>query len=305
MSVPSQAGAGGSAAGSDKRQPNDSGAGAQAAAFDSTAFSAAIGDRKTAYYLRHFERFHRGESLVSWHWPACFLTIFWLLYRRQWSYALVYFAVPIAVQILIGLSAAFAPSVAGILWLAWLLALFIVPGLFANALYYRHCRTLVTDAQNRTRSRDEQIGVLEGKGGTSNVALLVGAVLPIVAIIGILAAVALPAYQDYTIRAKAEEAVAVGRQASGSVDLHYKSHERYPASLEEAGFAAALPPNVTGMSVDPGSGAVTVELRLSESMRGHIVLAPTAQPDKSISWKCRSPDLKPALVPLSCREPGD
>ena len=58
----------------------------------------------------------------------------------------------------------------------------------------------------------------------------------VIAIVGILAAVALPAYQDYTVRAKLSEALTVLAEAKTSVGEFYIANNRFPTDANEAGI---------------------------------------------------------------------
>ena len=58
----------------------------------------------------------------------------------------------------------------------------------------------------------------------------------VVAIIGILAAIAIPAYQDYTIRAKVTEGIVAASPGKTSVSEFYISQGSMPADADEAGF---------------------------------------------------------------------
>ena len=50
---------------------------------DLACYQALIGEKNQHYYLRHFAYFDaRGKTGTSWHWPACFATLGWLLYRK-------------------------------------------------------------------------------------------------------------------------------------------------------------------------------------------------------------------------------
>ena len=58
----------------------------------------------------------------------------------------------------------------------------------------------------------------------------------VIAIVGILAAIALPAYQDYTIRAKMSEALARLAEAKTSVSEYYATNNRMPGDADAAGI---------------------------------------------------------------------
>jgi type IV pilus assembly protein PilA len=106
----------------------------------------------------------------------------------------------------------------------------------------------------------------------------------VVAIIGILAAIAVPAYQDYTIRSRISEAASLGSAARTAVDIAYS--EGYPlgtipgmASLGLASSASYTSKYVTSVSVDP-TGMLTIVLQnepsLSAAAGQTVYYVPTA-----------------------------
>lgn len=120
--------------------------------------------------------------------------------------------------------------------------------------------------------------------------------LMMVAIIGILAAVALPAYQDYTLRAKVATAWAAGAGARTSLAEFYETQRRAPASLEEAGLAPQL---ADGSPLSFDSKSMTLTLGMA---KGALVMAPELDKEGRIVWHCVARDGLPAqALPATCR----
>ncbi|HGT2221692.1 TPA: pilin, partial [Neisseria gonorrhoeae] len=61
----------------------------------------------------------------------------------------------------------------------------------------------------------------------------------VIAIVGILAAVALPAYQDYTARAQVSEAILLAEGQKSAVTEYYLNHGKWPENNDSAGVASA------------------------------------------------------------------
>lgn len=118
----------------------------------------------------------------------------------------------------------------------------------------------------------------------------------VVAIIGILAAVALPAYQDYTKRAKASEIVLA---ASGMRTCITEIVQSAGASALDSCAASFTSTKYTSsLSVDATSGVVTA----SGTVDGDTVtvtLTPTLGTNSISEWKCTGTPTK--LMPGSCR----
>ncbi|MBH6370327.1 pilin, partial [Neisseria meningitidis] len=60
----------------------------------------------------------------------------------------------------------------------------------------------------------------------------------VIAIVGILAAVALPAYQDYTARAQVSEAILLAEGQKSAVTEYYLNHGTWPSNNSDAGVAS-------------------------------------------------------------------
>ena len=126
----------------------------------------------------------------------------------------------------------------------------------------------------------------------------------VVAIIGILAAVALPAYQDYTKRTHVAEGLSLASGAKTSVAEYYASQGLFPSSNGAAGLAssASISGNaVTSVAVGT-SGIITVTYNSKVSSGTQIQMTPT-DAGGSLTWDC-APGSTPVdnkFLPSNCR----
>lgn len=126
----------------------------------------------------------------------------------------------------------------------------------------------------------------------------------VVAIIGILAAIALPAYQDYTARSQMAEAMTLASGARTAVTEYWTSEGALPADNAAAGLAA--PGDISGnyvAQVEVANGVITATMASAGVASGiggeTLVLTPNTS-DGSVTWACTSSaDAK--YLPTSCR----
>ena len=115
----------------------------------------------------------------------------------------------------------------------------------------------------------------------------------VVAIIGILAAVALPAYQDYTIRSQASEGLALMSGAKTAVAETFINTGTVPADRTAVGMSANAI-DTQGQfvaSVEVANGEITAKYgnNVNSKIKDKtLVLTPYEQTDGSIAWQCNS-----------------
>ena len=113
----------------------------------------------------------------------------------------------------------------------------------------------------------------------------------VIAIIAILMAYAIPAYKDYTIRAKAGEGLTLAAGAKNAISEYYFAEGKLPTTNTEAGVAAANTikgENVTSVAIG-AAGAVTITYTANETELNTktLVLVPAVAANAgSIQWDC-------------------
>ncbi|HEZ8673046.1 TPA: pilin [Neisseria gonorrhoeae] len=115
----------------------------------------------------------------------------------------------------------------------------------------------------------------------------------VIAIVGILAAVALPAYQDYTARAQVSEAILLAEGQKSAVTEYYLNNGIWPENNDSAGVASAS--EIKGKyvkSVTVTKGVVTAEMLSSgvnKEIQGKKLSLWAKRQDGSVKWFCGQP----------------
>lgn len=280
---------------------------ADAAASDEEFYKAVIGPKNRDYYLQHFSKFDNdGKTGATWHWSAFLVTFYWLLYRKMWLNAVLYFFLPYAFFILIGIvgivmgDAAGLPIVLG--YLAYLAGIFIYLPMYANAYYYKHCKKVIASVRASSHDTQRQLGELSGKGGTSSIVIILLLIFSFVAFIGILAAIAIPAYSDYTTKARTTQGVILGQAATQSVSGFYDQYRAIPPSLEAAGFAEPLPPAVSEARIDSQTGTISITMAGGAVGGKSLQFVPSLDAGDQIVWTCMSEEIEDRYLPQTCRQ---
>ncbi|EMT8921699.1 pilin, partial [Neisseria gonorrhoeae] len=115
----------------------------------------------------------------------------------------------------------------------------------------------------------------------------------VIAIVGILAAVALPAYQDYTARAQVSEAILLAEGQKSAVTEYYLNHGKWPENNDSAGVAASS--KIIGKyvkQVEVKNGVVTATMNSSgvnKEIQGKKLSLWAKRQDGSVKWFCGQP----------------
>lgn len=122
----------------------------------------------------------------------------------------------------------------------------------------------------------------------------------VVAIVGILAAIAIPAYQDYTIRARVTEGISKASAAKLAVSETAINNNALPATQAATGYVSpAATANVT--SITTGAAGVITITYTAAAGGGTIIMTPTLQANGDVTWICTGGTLLAKYRPASCR----
>ncbi|WP_119948357.1 pilin, partial [Neisseria meningitidis] len=115
----------------------------------------------------------------------------------------------------------------------------------------------------------------------------------VIAIVGILAAVALPAYQDYTARAQVSEAILLAEGQKSAVTEYYLNHGKWPDGNSDAGVATSS--EIKGKyveKVEVAKGVITATMLstgVNKEIQGKKLSLWAKRQDGSVKWFCGQP----------------
>ncbi|EMS1869523.1 pilin, partial [Neisseria gonorrhoeae] len=115
----------------------------------------------------------------------------------------------------------------------------------------------------------------------------------VIAIVGILAAVALPAYQDYTARAQVSEAILLAEGQKSAVTEYYLNHGIWPKDNTSAGVASS--DKIKGkyvQKVEVAKGVVTAQMAstgVNKEIQGKKLSLWAKRQAGSVKWFCGQP----------------
>ncbi|KFL37508.1 RDD family protein [Arenimonas donghaensis] len=170
-----------------------------------------------------------------------------------------------------------------------------------QALHDLMAGTFVVDKWAYSDQPGRQVRELNG----CLVAVVAGVVLlGVLAVVGILAAVSVPAYQDYVVRAKVATAYGEGASAALQASEFRANTDRCPRDAEELGLAAPSSPDIHEILIiesPDGACEVAVTLRDTDALKGAAggVLYLNRDPERASP--CSAEGIPQALLPSACK----
>lgn len=153
---------------------------------DQNDLAAFVGPDNTGYYMQKYNEMNMSNSKASWNWAAFLIAGPWMLYRKMYKNALIFFAIALVSNIVPFLGSMIS------------LALVVCSGIFGNHLYFMHAESQI----NASHGMDEyqKQAYLRSKGGTSvgaAIGITLAYVFVVCLIIGIVYALGYGYYSYY------------------------------------------------------------------------------------------------------------
>lgn len=127
----------------------------------------------------------------------------------------------------------------------------------------------------------------------------------VIAIISLLVALGIPAYQDYVVRAKVTEALTLSTGAKMNMLEFYQSMGHWPEDNQEAGLPE--PEEFTGSYISSIKAQQhTLSITFNEKIgpmlaTKNILFSAIPSPSGHVTWQCNAPDIDNKYLPSSCR----
>lgn len=273
-------------------------------------YEAFIGPVKSGYYVPVFEHFDAGRGAIQWNWPAALITSYWMLYRGMLLWGFLWYPILNSIVYLVMVQAgnvAMGPVGSVLAWPVHLLCSIVVMGLYGNKLFHGHVLKQIRRSTGLGLSEAQRRDWLIRRGASSYLWVVI-VIMIAVAVIGILAAIAIPAYQDYTIRAQVSEGAVLADGVKVAVAEYYGNRNAYPADNAAAGLPdAAQLHGQYAQRVQVDDGVITVVYGggvANPKISGKVlVYVPQDTGHGSLEWHCNTErtNLPDKWLPQVCR----
>jgi type IV pilus assembly protein PilA len=252
-------------------------------------YRVAVGRQGADYYAPKFLRFDRPESArISWNWAAFLVSFFWFPYRRMYGYWAVFcLLIPLALSLFVAIagSALHVPRVFLVIDIAQVAYSFVLIPMIANGLYYRHVKRRIELLREQVPDRTHQLAVLQNSPHTSPLAFVLLAVATI-PVFGIVAAIAIPAYQIYTVRSQVSQGLLLTKPLEGAISDYLISQHSWPRDFATLGITPPTAASISRIDLDNGTLSMTFGGNAGHAIAGTTLsLRPTLLAGR-IDWAC-------------------
>ena len=123
----------------------------------------------------------------------------------------------------------------------------------------------------------------------------------VIAIIGVMATMAIPALQNYMVRARVMEGFEMAMPARMAVEEAYLSQHRFPNHQQDTNFTSPSPTaNVENISIASQTGKITI-IYTEKAGNGSLILSPKVSKDGQLTWDCDEGSLANQYRPSVCK----
>jgi type IV pilus assembly protein PilA len=124
----------------------------------------------------------------------------------------------------------------------------------------------------------------------------------VIAILGILLAIAIPAYSDYTIRSKVSEGLYMAASAKSAVSVERSDLGRWPTSNAMAGVSDTIETTYVESIRIAGDGEITITVRnIDAQVDGQTVVLTPSYANSVVTWDCSPGTMETRFLPAVCR----
>lgn len=160
---------------------------------------------------------------------------------------------------------------------------------------------LVADQSSWDARHNEGKPNLGGEGSAGLVVALVVGGFAAIMVVGILAAVAIPAYADYAVRAKVAGAFAAARHPREVVEQYIVDNQAYPTSNDDVGLPQTAAIDARQSFTIGDGGVIVMTLTDPVQLRDQTVVFSPVIENNTLRWDCRGGTLKSLYRPPECR----
>ena len=212
---------------------------------------------------------------------------------------------PIVAGMLSAILASFMNPVSATLiaYLGYGVVALIVMPIFANSLYMGRAESKIAAIDAKGLDDASRESAIASRGGTNMWAPMLYLIVPLA---GILAAIALPAYQDYTIRAQVSEGLSLSAGPRSAIVEYHEANGEFPPHNVAAGLDA--PEDLRGkyvssVAIDGSLIIINYGGDAHEILQGSALLVGLdAEALPVYSWLCGSDDIDNRHLPSACRD---